>query len=259
MIDLYGPGYPVRPNHPDSRVRGDRWLQAVLASDLTPGAKVIAAAIVRIHFNWTTGQCNPSQDTIALETRQCSRSVEKQLEKLRGAGFLAWRKGFQTSNRYWLLLTPNAGRELGEGDQASTPNAGRELKTELSAGIEASQYRTVGRPIPNPRGRQNRTLGGRNPCLTPEENPSSAAPPRAPDGAAGAASWGETEQRLRARTGDKFDLWLGGGKSILRTGAPAVIVLRNPHQASNLRRVLGKDLDAVFPDGWQIADQLVAA
>jgi hypothetical protein len=193
MAELHGPGYPIRANNAASRLRGDRWLQGILASAITPGCKVLATAVVRLHFNWTTGQCNPSQDKLAQETAQCSRSVEKQLEKLRESGVLAWRKGFQSSNRYWLLLTPNAGRELGEADfdACAIPNTERELNTEPAAGIDASQYRTVGPSIPNSGGRRNRTLGGKNPCLTHEANPYGADLPRTPDGAAVAASMGK--------------------------------------------------------------------
>lgn len=162
MADLCGPGYPVSWNHADSRVRGDRWLRTILGSDLTPGCKVLATAIVRLHFNWTTGQCNPSQDTLAAETNQCSRSVEKQLELLRKAGFLAWRKSFQSSNRYWLLITPNCGREL---------------STEPAAGIDDYQSRTPGPPAPHSERDQSRTSGGKNPFSNPlKSNPKDSAP-----------------------------------------------------------------------------------
>jgi len=241
---LHGPGYPIRANDAASRLRGDRWLQGILASELTPGCKVLSAAIVRLHFNWTTGQCNPSQDTLAAETNQCTRSVEKQLEKLREAGVLAWKKGFQSSNRYWLLLTPNCGRELG-GDESedtaeATPNHRRELNTEPTAGTESHQNRTTGRAIPNPQGRQNRTLGGRNPRLTPEENPFGGAPPRAPGGAAVAASK-EVDPRLVKACGGQLHWSLKG--AVVLSEQPPVVVVAKPAAANWARAHFGFELE----------------
>jgi hypothetical protein len=245
-IDLAGPGHPIRP-HPNVRDDGDNWLRGVLGRpDFTPGMKISATCLVRVHFNWTSGQCNPGLETIRVGTGQDStRSVEKQLKRLREAGVIAWRKSFQTSNRYWLLLKPNAGSLLDAG------------KYELPAGIGDVQYRTSEQPIPNPGRVQSRTVGRTNPCLTPVMNPSSANTGREfgidvpPELAA-------KVDLLICRLGEHGSkVWLGGAEFV--SGDIIQCRAASPAKVNYIRDKLAAHFDFVFDRNWTVMERARAA
>lgn len=73
---------------PMARPAKSAWLDAVMSrTDLSPGAKLTAWALVR-HHNDQTGQCNPSAARLALVAGLTVRGVQKALAGLVAAGLV---------------------------------------------------------------------------------------------------------------------------------------------------------------------------
>lgn len=64
------------------------WAKAVLRADLPDRAKVVAASLAYENFNEETGQCNPSQATIAANIGRHLDTVKRALDDLAKAGWL---------------------------------------------------------------------------------------------------------------------------------------------------------------------------
>jgi len=78
------------------------WLEAVrFDRSLLPIDYKVASALAK-HMNSQTGQCNPSDPLLALEVGCSVRTVNRARERLRDAGWIAWRRT-RTSSRFQLL------------------------------------------------------------------------------------------------------------------------------------------------------------
>jgi hypothetical protein len=228
--------------------------------DHTAGEKLIGIALSE-HLNFTTLQLNPSVDRLAALTAQCSRSVEKQLKKLRASGLLAWdKKGFRTSNRYYLTI-PNSERELiGRVDELWAGIA----NTELSAGIDNTPTPNSGPRNPEPSPRLPRTLGGRNLERTLKEP--ARRPPHAPGGAAAAADnathaaalasrLGVAAEWVRTRHGDaQLIAWFDDADIDGKT-----IIAGSPAKANWIREKFVRGIQVDHPGHWQVVDRTKVA
>jgi hypothetical protein len=83
----------------------DRWLRAVLASDLPHTAARVAAALA-LHLNVTSGRCNPGHKALADHGRVSERTAYRLVELLERAGWIAIKRASGRPNQY-VLLTPD--------------------------------------------------------------------------------------------------------------------------------------------------------
>jgi len=217
-----------------TREDADIWLFAMLASEsLTLGMKALGS-LLRARLNFETGQLNPSIGHLAAGTCQCTRSVEKQLDGMRAAGFLVWEGGRgRSSRRYRLCFVPALEREI------------EEKKSRRQAEILGKEFPPVRRGIPAERTRNSRPSAGRT--LEPIE-PLRGAAPRAPDGAAVAARIGEHGPKLLDQIGPAMlaawfpDVTIEGD----------VLIVPNQMKANRFLGPMRQDLDAVLPRGWTV-------
>jgi Helix-turn-helix domain len=100
----------------------EMWVRQVLASDISPTAKVIGVAI-SIHMNGDYRQAWPSHSALA---RMCSvekRTSERAVKELEKAALLAVSRKANCSNRYEMRRVPT-GESVGtDEDDASVPTA----------------------------------------------------------------------------------------------------------------------------------------
>ena len=180
----------------------DEWAKLVLQSDLRASEKTVAWALSR-RINFESLQLNPSTTCIARDTNQTIRAVEKQLARLRKAGFVTWtRPGGRGSNRYCLCLPismPNGGTvfdpEQRDGIGANdterwdgvTPNGGTVFDPEQRDGIGANDTERLDGITPNGGTVSPRTVGRSNLERNLEKN----------------LIGGDHLKRLRRRVGEK--------------------------------------------------------
>ena len=153
----------------------DEWAKLVLQSDLRASEKTVAWALSR-RINFESLQLNPSTTCIARDTNQTIRAVEKQLARLRKAGFVTWtRPGGRGSNRYCLCLP------------ISMPNGGTVFDPEQRDGIGANDTERLDGITPNGGTVSPRTVGRSNLERNLEKN----------------LIGGDHLKRLRRRVGEK--------------------------------------------------------
>lgn len=139
---------------------------------LSPGAKAVADRLID-HFNWTTGQCNPSISRLEEGTGCSRRTVYKALRRLEEAGYIRrFRHGGQGfTNAYainWALLreiakpgdttgatrdTPaGAGKRTGSGAREGTQTPERTLEDEplKRRSMESGRGMKANHPAPRP-------------------------------------------------------------------------------------------------------------
>ena len=116
------------------------WVKQVLASDISPTAKVIGVAI-SIHMNGEYRQAWPSHSTLAKMCSVGRRTSERAVQELEKAGLLNVSRMANRSNRYEMRRVPT-GATLGtDEDDARVPTA-------VTVGTDASVggYRRQCRP-----------------------------------------------------------------------------------------------------------------
>jgi hypothetical protein len=234
----------------------DAWLYAVMgAGDLSPGAKNIAA-LLRLHLNAASWTSSPSVEGLAARSTQTTRAVEKQRDALAAAGFIDWQHNRgRVRNEYRLIVTPNVRRELAriypehtavvEGINPEPVAGVEQANPEQADGVEKTQPRTMVRATPNGR------------CLNPERTagqtrkpvkPVSGSAPRAPDGAAVAARFGDKGDKMLARMGSAVvAAWFDKAR-----WDDGIWVVPSDMYANHFRGALSGHLDAVYPEGWSV-------
>lgn len=81
-----------------------RWRAAIVGSDLTPKARLVAF-VLSTHMNARGGQCFPALSTIARETGLARSTVQRALDELEDARYLARLSGGpKLANRYRALI-----------------------------------------------------------------------------------------------------------------------------------------------------------
>jgi hypothetical protein len=130
------------------------WLGAVLAQPkpkgdrgrgLTDGHKITFTCLFA-HFNDKTWQCNPSATTIAKETKQDPRTVEKHLERGKKEGWIWWDRtggGQGGSNSYRLMM---ARVPLADGDAPEHPAGGPDVANDHDASEHPARRPDVAAP-----------------------------------------------------------------------------------------------------------------
>jgi hypothetical protein len=240
--------------HATTRGQVDAWIAGILANPaVTAGAKVTAAAL-KARFNFTTYLVNPSVARIAADTAQRRRSIEKQIDALRAAGYLDWdgTKG-RHSNRYRFLITPAHWRELEKIDLRRWAGVNPAPAAGDAGGVDRSNACPPAQQLP-PISAATSAVRRDEPLRTPMNTTrrQALAPMGAP-GAADAQTWGLVEKHLRDLLGnDAFDTWFSGGRAHLELGPPATITVRNESYANHIFTKYWLALNEVFPGGWSI-------
>jgi hypothetical protein len=122
------------PIQPRTFAVRDRWLRAVIASDLPHVAARVAVRIA-LHLRVDTGQCNPSHKALADGARVSERSVYRWIDLLESAGWIEIERASGLANQYVLLTT-------------ATSVAGVTTATSM-AGVDSPTPATFGnRPLP---------------------------------------------------------------------------------------------------------------
>jgi hypothetical protein len=100
----------------------EMWVKQVLASEISPTAKVIGVAI-SIHMNGEYRQAWPSHSTLAKMCSVGRRTSERAVQELEKAGLLNVSRMANRSNRYEMRRVPT-GETLGtDEDDARVPTA----------------------------------------------------------------------------------------------------------------------------------------
>jgi Helix-turn-helix domain len=86
----------------------EMWVMQVLASEVSPTAKVIGVAI-GIHMNGDSRQAWPSHSTLAKMCSVEKRTSERAVKELEKAGLLSVRRVANCSNRYEMRRIPTTG------------------------------------------------------------------------------------------------------------------------------------------------------
>jgi hypothetical protein len=100
----------------------EMWVKQVLASDISPTAKIIGVAI-SIHINGDCRQAWPSHSSLA---RMCSvekRTSERAVKELEKAGLLTVSRKANCSNRYEMRRVPTGESVCTDEDDARVPTA----------------------------------------------------------------------------------------------------------------------------------------
>src|SRR6266568_7098498 len=71
---------------------------------LTPCSKLVFEHLLFVYHNNKTGQCNPSEPTLANVLGMSSRTVRKSIRQLKQCGLLTPQRAFNKSNQYHLNL-----------------------------------------------------------------------------------------------------------------------------------------------------------
>lgn len=85
----------------------DRWIQALLRSDLADSVKVVAVRVA-LHLNFTTDQCDPSIPTIAAGVgRDQHRAIYSAISRLVAAGWITRHSTRGRHSNAYQLSSPN--------------------------------------------------------------------------------------------------------------------------------------------------------
>jgi hypothetical protein len=98
------------------------WVKQVLASDISPRAKIIGVAI-SIHMNGDCRQAWPSHSTLAKMCAVEKRTSERAVKELERAGLLRVSRMANRSNRYEMRPVPTGETVGTDEDDARVPTA----------------------------------------------------------------------------------------------------------------------------------------
>jgi len=118
-----------RASQPKTFAERDRWLRAVIASDLPHVAARVAVRIA-LHLRVDTGQCNPSHKALADGARVSERSVYRWIDLLESAGWIEIERASGLANQYVLRTTATSmagvttATSMAEVDSPTTATSG---------------------------------------------------------------------------------------------------------------------------------------
>lgn len=133
------------------------WLDALLTSDATDGARLVGVRLALKHEN--NGRAWPSYQRLAEDLHRSTRAVRRATEELRALGFLDWTSGNGAghSNRYRFLDPPKVDSSVHDkGGQQRPPSDEKggqqrhERWTPASQKVDASVHRTNQEPSREP-------------------------------------------------------------------------------------------------------------
>ncbi|MCP2082740.1 UNVERIFIED_ORG: hypothetical protein J2W74_003926 [Methylorubrum zatmanii] len=156
--------------HP-SCVDKNEWMAAVLADENLVCSAVKVAVRLALHHNTTTGQCNPSIETLARGTNLKARAVHNAISALRDAGFLTWTTPAGGSSNYRLKRIV-IGRQRDAADvRPSAPDAATAPLRGDAGGGDLPLHGGAGEGCTGMQG---------DPCTVVHTNPGNSNPGREP-------------------------------------------------------------------------------
>lgn len=118
------------------------WRQAI-----KPASAKLVLLCLADHHNSTSGRCDPSVSTIALETGLDRKTVMKSIETLSTSGLILSQKRTGTSNNFNLLTSTNIGTSTKNG--TSTNNGTGVVPKTVHPPVPITGHKSVSKPVKN--------------------------------------------------------------------------------------------------------------